>query len=166
MAKTKALISFAVTTKLICVFVFANAKIRFSHVAAHMIVALRKHVRAMSAAIFHDCKNGNFQLKNCDIYSYFCSKHRSWVHVRTASLRRFLLVPTIHALEKKKSVYPCSPQFYYIKVGCKDVFITRTFEQDGIRMHWIRACDCMYYLPKVCNMYISFIDRILREWIC
>ena len=30
-AKTKALISFAVTAKLICVFVFAYAKIRFSH---------------------------------------------------------------------------------------------------------------------------------------
>ena len=34
-AKTKALISFAVSAKLICVFVFAYAKIRFSHVAAH-----------------------------------------------------------------------------------------------------------------------------------
>ena len=31
MAKTKALISFAVTAKLICVFVFAYAKNRFSH---------------------------------------------------------------------------------------------------------------------------------------
>ena len=30
-AKTKALISFAVTTKLICVFVFAYARSRFSH---------------------------------------------------------------------------------------------------------------------------------------
>ena len=36
-AKTKALISFAATAKLICVFVFAYAKIRFSHVAAHII---------------------------------------------------------------------------------------------------------------------------------
>ena len=36
-AKTKALISFAVTAKLICVFVFAYAKIRFSHDAAQMI---------------------------------------------------------------------------------------------------------------------------------
>ena len=35
MAKTKALISFAVTAKLICVFVFAYAKIRFSHDEAH-----------------------------------------------------------------------------------------------------------------------------------
>ena len=35
-AKTKVLISFAVTTKLICVFVFAFAKNRFSHDAARM----------------------------------------------------------------------------------------------------------------------------------
>ena len=37
MAKTKALISYAVTAKLICVFVFAYANIRFSRVAAHFI---------------------------------------------------------------------------------------------------------------------------------
>ena len=36
-AKTKVLISFAVTAKLICVFVFAYAKKRFSHDEAHMI---------------------------------------------------------------------------------------------------------------------------------
>ena len=34
-AKTKALISCAVTAQLICVFVFAYAKIRFSHNEAH-----------------------------------------------------------------------------------------------------------------------------------
>ena len=38
MAKTKALISFAVTAKLICVFVFAYAKCRFSHDAAQISV--------------------------------------------------------------------------------------------------------------------------------
>ena len=37
-AKTKALISFAVTAKLICVFIFAYAKSRFSHDDAHIIV--------------------------------------------------------------------------------------------------------------------------------
>ena len=35
-AKTKALISFAVTAKLICVFVFAYADCWFSHEAAQM----------------------------------------------------------------------------------------------------------------------------------
>ena len=39
-----ALISFAVTAKLICVFVFAYAKSRFSHDAAHISVgSLEKH---------------------------------------------------------------------------------------------------------------------------
>ena len=37
MAKTKALISFAVTVKLICVFVFVYAKKRFFHIAAQII---------------------------------------------------------------------------------------------------------------------------------
>ena len=36
-AKTKALISFVVTAKLICIFVFAYAKSRFSHDAAHIV---------------------------------------------------------------------------------------------------------------------------------
>ena len=39
-AKTKALISFAVTAKLISVFIFAYAKSRFSHDAAHMFVCV------------------------------------------------------------------------------------------------------------------------------
>ena len=45
LAKTKVLISFAVTAKLICVFVFAYAKIRFSHDAAHIsvIIKLKMH---------------------------------------------------------------------------------------------------------------------------
>ena len=40
-AKTKALISFAVTAKLICVFVFAYAKIRFSHKEAQLSYAIK-----------------------------------------------------------------------------------------------------------------------------
>ena len=39
-AKTKALISFAVTAKLICVFVFAYAKSRFSHDEAQIVVEI------------------------------------------------------------------------------------------------------------------------------
>ena len=37
-AKTKALISFAVSAKLTCVFVFAYAKVQFSHDEAHLKV--------------------------------------------------------------------------------------------------------------------------------
>ena len=38
-AKTKALISFVVTAKLMCVFVFAYAKRWFSHDAAHLSIS-------------------------------------------------------------------------------------------------------------------------------
>ena len=34
-------------------------------------------------------KNENFQIKKIWYFSYFCSKHRFWVLVRTASARRF-----------------------------------------------------------------------------
>ena len=34
-------------------------------------------------------KNENFQMKNSDMFSYFCSKHRLWVLVSTALARRF-----------------------------------------------------------------------------
>ena len=44
-AKTKALISFAVTAKLICVFVFAYAKSRFSHDEAQMVIYLMDSFR-------------------------------------------------------------------------------------------------------------------------
>ena len=37
-AKTKALISCAVTAQLICAFVFAKVKLRFSHDAAHLLM--------------------------------------------------------------------------------------------------------------------------------
>ena len=52
-------------------------------------------------AIFHGCKNDNFQMKNSDIFSFFCSKHRLWVNVRTGSVRRLERVPTIYVLEQK-----------------------------------------------------------------
>ena len=41
MAKTKAQISFAVTAKLICVFVFAYADCWFSHAVAHILFSAR-----------------------------------------------------------------------------------------------------------------------------
>ena len=40
-------------------------------------------------AIIHGCKNDNFQMKIFDIFLIFAPKHRLWVHVRTASARRF-----------------------------------------------------------------------------
>ena len=58
-------------------------------------------------------KNWKFSDKKIWYFSYFCSKHRLWVFFRTASVSR----------NKKNNVYPCKPQFYYIKVGFKGVKI-------------------------------------------
>ena len=46
-------------------------------------------------------------------FCYFCSKHRLWEHVRTASARRFYRVPTIYVLEqnKKNRYTPAYPSF-------------------------------------------------------
>ena len=50
--ETKALISFAVTAKLICVFVFAYAKGWFSHNEAHIVITKKMKVEE-SATIKH-----------------------------------------------------------------------------------------------------------------
>ena len=49
-AKTKALISFAVTAKLICVFVFAYTKLRFSHNEAHILMSYTFNAFRFSSA--------------------------------------------------------------------------------------------------------------------
>ena len=47
-------------------------------------------------------KNWKFTNKNKHWYfSHFCSKYSLWVLVRTASVRRFLRVPTIYVFEQK-----------------------------------------------------------------
>ena len=71
-------------------------------------------------AIFHSCKNVNFYMI---FFFLFCSKHRFWVHV-THNL-------CFGAKIRKKKLYPCKPQFYCIKVGCKGVFVTRTCFRDA-----------------------------------
>ena len=58
----------------------------------------------------HLQKLKNFRQKKMIFFSYFCSKHRLWVLVRTAY---------VLSKNKKNNVYPYKPQFYYIKVGYK-----------------------------------------------
>ena len=65
---SKALISFAVTSKLVCVFVFAYLKIRFSHDAAHFAFN-QFHVNATSQ-IFVEAISGH-QAKTITHSSHF-----------------------------------------------------------------------------------------------
>ena len=50
--------------------------------------SLRKHAYSNILNILQP-KKENFQIKKFRYFSYFCSKHRLWVPVRTASERRF-----------------------------------------------------------------------------
>ena len=54
----------------------------------------------------------------------------------------------------KNNIYPCKPQFYYIKVGCKGVYITRTCLHD-VFLIWIKSepCknNCATKQPTKCN---------------
>ena len=65
MAKTKALISFTVTAKLICVLFFVYAKSRFSHNEAHLVILLfalwinYRHSLRSWAGWFDNSRNGN-----------------------------------------------------------------------------------------------------------
>ena len=91
------MISFAVTAKLICVFVFAYAKSRFSHDDVLILVDESKNTFLLirfaknfsfpqkkkkrkviydykSEYNFYGCKNDNFHLKNYD--NFFLTKHR------------------------------------------------------------------------------------------
>ena len=70
-------------------------------------------------AIFHGCKNDNFQKKNA-IFLIFA---QNAVLMSTRDL-------CFRAKIRKKRIPPVKPQFYYIKVGCKGVFITRTCYPD------------------------------------
>ena len=54
-------------------------------------------------------KTENFQIKNSDIFSYFCLCKV----VLTSTHNLFL------SRNNKNNVYPCKPQFYYIKWGLR-----------------------------------------------
>ena len=77
-------------------------------------------------AIFHGCKTDNFQMKCFDIFLIFAQNIDCGYTLEPP-------LSTIYVLEQKY-VYPSKPHFFYIKVGCKGVFITRTCYPDGIEM--------------------------------
>ena len=73
-------------------------------------------------------KYWKFSDKKLWYFSYFYSKNRLWVLVRTASA-------TIYGFSKNKkyNVYPCKPQFYYIKVGFKGVKFIKACFRDAYK---------------------------------
>ena len=68
----------------------------------------------------------------------------------------------IYVLEQiyENNVYPDKPQFYYIKVGCKGVYITRTRCDDEVHF----SMSCMSFLKdSTYKIYFHFRRTVLRE---
>ena len=78
---------------------------------------LFKYIENFTSKVFRREKHFFFFFFFFFFFSYFCSKHRLWVLVTTASASMLL------SRNKNHNVYPCKPQFYSIKVGFKGVKI-------------------------------------------
>ena len=89
--------------------------------------------RLLNIVMILQPKKAKFQIINSDVFHISAQKHRLWVLVRTASADcGYSLEPPRRggsneypqsmflSRNKKNNVYPCEPQFYYIKgVGFK-----------------------------------------------
>ena len=84
-------------------------------------------------AIFHGCKNDNFQMKIFDIFLIFAQNIDCGYTLEPPQRGGSNEYPLsmFWSKNKKKYVYPSKPHFFYIKVGCKGVFITWTCYPDG-----------------------------------
>ena len=77
-------------------------------------------------AIFHGSKNENFYIK-IDFFFIFAQNTNCGYTLEPPQGHNLCFRAKI-----RKNVYPCKPQFYYIKVGCKGVFIARTCLHDEV----------------------------------
>ena len=79
-------------------------------------------------AIFHNRKNDNFQMKNCDIFLTFVQNIACGYSLEAVltSTHNLCFIAKI----RKLYIPPRKPQFYYIKVGCKGEYNTRTCLHD------------------------------------
>ena len=74
------------------------------------------------------CKNDNFQMKIFDIFLIFAQNIDCVYTLEPPQRGGSNEYPQSMFWSKtKKNVYPRKPHFFYIKVGCKGVFITRTY---------------------------------------
>ena len=82
--------------------------------------------------IFKVVKNENFQEKINDIFLIFAQNIYCWYTLEP--LRRGSSNESQSMFWSKNRYYPCIPQFHYIKVGYKGVFISWTCFPDDIIM--------------------------------
>ena len=73
-------------------------------------------------------------MKNCDIVLIFAKNIDRGYTLEPPPLIEAVLTSThdlCFSAKIRKNEYRCKPQFYYIKVGCKGVFSTRTCYPDA-----------------------------------
>ena len=107
-------------------------------------------------AIFHGCKNDNFQMKIFDIFLIFALNIDCGYTLEPPQQGGSNKYPQsmFWSKNKKKYVYSSKPHFFYIKVGCKGVFITQTCYPD------VYSCTpdkAIRYLAKVRNFYLTLV---------
>ena len=63
----------------------------------------------------------------------------------------------------KKKVYPCKPQFYYIKVGCKGVFVIRTCFRDVMKIITLLPIQTKYSRNMITDKCVTTIYFSISE---
>ena len=111
----------------------------------YLPVSLRKHAYSNILKILPP-KNENFQIKKSDIFyisaqNIDCGYSLEPPHRGGSNKNRQFYVLNRN---KKNNIYPCKPQFYYIKVGFK-----------GVKL--IEACFCVLFSTCLCTFIYLFI---------
>ena len=111
---------------------------------------LRKHAYSNTQKISPP-KTENFQIKNSDIFPI------SAVNIDCRySLEPPRIMEVFLSRNKKNNVYPCKPQFYYIKVGLKGVKIIWACFRDEVTCTMTRnAITEQHHNPFMSNLYFS-----------
>ena len=93
---------------------------------------LRKHAYSNILKIFPP-KNENFQIKNSDIFSISAQNINCGYSLEPPHRGGSTEYPQsmFSSKNKENNVYPCKPQFYYVKVGFKGVKLIKACFRDG-----------------------------------
>ena len=121
-------------------------------------------------AIFHRCKNVNFQIKKCNIFLNFAQNIDCGYTLEPLSEA---VLTSTHNLcfraKKGKNGYPCKPQFYYIKLGCKGVNTSQTCYHDGKFDLPGHTIILIYPIINTINLFnkilVNFVEDDFSNWV-
>ena len=150
----------------------ATVRPRCSHVSLKIIWSKRVRIFTQHITITRICnilqfftavKYGNFQIKSCDIFLNFAPNidygHKLEPPQRGSSNE---YPQSMFYSRTKKKVYPCKPQFYYVKVGCQ---LHRCFSMNNTQLSCI-VLQCLTdnfhfcsFLQNVRYMYSLCFSR-------